>query len=83
MFHPHVVKVNIEANYAGTTDTVADVNTLAELTLLIGTLVSKGARVEVYQSSNGTAPNATDINDSTKLVAVYEPNVQFPMLSSQ
>src|SRR6266566_10098549 len=31
MFHPHVVKVNVEANYASTVDTVADNNSPAQM----------------------------------------------------
>jgi hypothetical protein len=83
MFHPHVVRLNVEANYAGTTDNVADINTWVEQLLLVGVVISKGARVEVYLSTNGTAPNATDINDATKMVAAWENNQQYPMLSSQ
>lgn len=83
MYTPHVVKLNVEANFAGTTDNVADINTWVEQLLLVSACVTRGARTEVYLSTNGTAPNATDINDVTKRVAVYEPSAQYPMISSQ
>jgi hypothetical protein len=83
MFHPHVVKVNVEANYASTVDTVADNNTPAQMLLYIAAAVTRGARVEMYVSTFGTAPNATDLADATKLTGVWEPNQQYPMLSSQ
>lgn len=83
IFTPSVIKLNVEANYAGATDNVADINDWATQLLLMGICLARGARVEVYQSANGTAPNATDINDITKRVAVYEPSAQYPMISSQ
>lgn len=81
MFHPHVVRLNVEANAAGGAG--ADINTWAVQLLLVAACVSKGARTEVYESTNGTAPNATDINDATKLKATWEPSSQYPMISSQ
>lgn len=83
IFHPHVIKLGLEANYAGTNDNIADINTAAQLTLLMGIVLTRGTRVEVYQSTNGTAPSATTLADSTKLVASWEPNAQYPMVSSQ
>lgn len=83
IFTPHVIRLNVEANFAGTTDNVADINTWAQQLLLVAAVVSKGARVEVYLSANGTAPNATDINTATLMVASYESNAQYPMVSSQ
>jgi hypothetical protein len=83
IFTPHVVRLNVEANYAGANDNIADINTWVEQLLLVSACVTKGARTEVYLSTNGTGPNATDINDATKLVASFEPNMQYPMISSQ
>lgn len=81
VFTPHVVRLNVEANPAGGAG--ADINTWTEQLLLVAACVAKGCRTEVYVSTNGTAPNATDINDSAKLVASFEPSAQYPMISSQ
>jgi hypothetical protein len=83
MFHPHVVKLNVEANYEGSNDGILDINTWDVQLLLVAACVSKGARVELYLSTNGTGPNATDLADATKLKASWETNAQYPMVSSQ
>jgi hypothetical protein len=81
MFHPHVVKLGVELNNVGGGG--ADINTWAIQLLIVAACVSKGARVEVYGSANGTAPNVADLANAAKLAAVYEPSAQYPMISSQ
>lgn len=82
VYTPHVVQIGVEANNAA--GAAADVNTWVELMLLIGPVVLRGARVEIYQSANGTAPTAANtVDDSTKLVASFDPSAQYPMVSAQ
>lgn len=81
VYTPHVVKLNVEANNVAGAG--ADINTWAVQLLLVSVAVTRGARTEVYVSTAGTAPNATDLADSTKLQATFHPNVQYPMISSQ
>ncbi len=83
VYTPHIVKVNIEANYASTVDTVADTNTPAQLLMFLGLALSRGCRVDLYVSAFGTSPNVTDLADATKLVASYNPDPKYPMTSSQ
>lgn len=83
VYTPHVIKVNVEANYAGSDNGVADINTWALNLLILSMVAVRGTRVELYVSTNGTAPNATDIADATKLVGSFQPNAQFGMVSSQ
>lgn len=83
VFTPHIVKVNIEANYASTVDTIADTNTPAQLLMFLGVALSRGCRTDLYVSAFGTSPNVTDLADATKLVASFDPNLQYKMTSSQ
>lgn len=78
IYTPHVIKVGLEANYAATTDNVADVNTLDTIMKILGSVALRGSQVQVYQSANGTAPSATTLADATKLVSTFVPNLQYP-----
>lgn len=78
IYTPHVIKVGLEANYAGTTDNVADVNTLATVMAILGSVALRGSQVQVYQSTNGVAPTAATLADATKLQTTFVPNLQYP-----
>lgn len=72
VFTPHVIQIATEANYAGTTDNVADVLTPTELLPLLLTIGARGTAVEWYVETNGTAPVVGSLT-STKLSASFSP----------
>lgn len=57
----HVLQVCTEANFAGTTDNVADILTPAELLFVLVECGRRGSFVEWYQSANATAPDTTQM----------------------
>lgn len=82
IYSPHVIQLVTEANYEGATDNVLDINTPAVLLLLLGEALSKGCRVEWYQSANGNAPDASDIT-SGNLKASWDPSFEHGMIANQ
>jgi hypothetical protein len=56
--------------------------TRAQLILILGQLLLMGSKVEWYESTNGDSPDLDDIT-AAKLVASFEPDLYYPMISSQ
>lgn len=81
IFTPHKIQVLVEANFAGTTDNVADVNTWAVLLPVLGAVILKGTRVEMYQRANGTAITSADFT-SGNLKSTFDGSLVYGMLSS-
>ena len=71
MFCPHTIDVCTEANYASTTDNVADILTPVELLPILAEIVKKGTKVDWYVSANGTVPSTTQMT-SGNLAASYK-----------
>lgn len=80
VFTPHKVLVAFEANNAAGAG--ADVNDWATLLVALGVALSRGARLEVYESANGDSPDADDLI-AGNLKASFEPSMQYGMLSGQ
>ena len=80
VYTPHVIQLGLEANPAGGAG--ADVNDRGTSLLLYAILATRGTRVEVYESANGTAPTSATLV-SANLKGSYDASVQFPMISSQ
>lgn len=57
-------------------------NTLAILNRILATIQSRGCKVQLFQSTNGTAPDASQFIDAN-LKDTYEASVQYPMLQGQ
>lgn len=60
-FGPHVIQICTEANFAGTTDNIADILTPVELLPVIVECGRKGSFVEWYQSANATVPSTAQM----------------------
>jgi hypothetical protein len=82
LFVPHVFQLCTEANFAGTTDNVADILTPVELLPVIVSLGKRCTRVEWYQSANGTVP-ATAQMVSANLKATIEADLYWGTKASQ
>lgn len=67
----HVYQLCTEANYAGATDSVADVMTAVELLPIIVELGRKGSFVEWHQTASGTVPSVAAIDAGTNLKATW------------
>lgn len=81
VYSPHVIQFCTEANYAATTDNVADNLTRAQLLACLAPCILKGCKLEWYQESYGTAPTSSTI-DSSKLVASFD-DLSYPMVGAQ
>lgn len=81
IYTPSVIRVGFEANPAGGAG--ADINDWPTLSAIVGAVALRGTRVEVYQSTAGVAPTAATLADATKLVATFEPSLQYPMINNQ
>jgi hypothetical protein len=79
---PHEIEICTEANFAGTTDNVADILTPVELLPVLLTVGVRGTRVKWYQSANATVP-ATGEMTSGNLKATFESSLYFGMKASQ
>lgn len=80
VYTPHVVRLVVEGNASAGAG--ADVNDWTTLIALLGCGLSRGMRFEMYETPNGNAPDPTDFV-SGNLKTAFEPNVQYPMVSSQ
>lgn len=81
VFTPHVIRVGFEAP---TTTAAADTdpNTLQDKLLSLAVALSRGTRVEVYESAAGDSPDADDLI-AGNLKASYEPSFQYGITNSQ
>lgn len=82
IFTPHKIQLVLEANHAGTTDNVADILTDAQLLPILGVIVLRGCRVELYRSANGNAVGPEDIV-AGNLKATFDPHPVFGMIANQ
>lgn len=76
VYATHIVQLATEANFAGTTDNIADNLTRQQLIDILGPCVLIGAQVQWYEEADGTGPSETTI-DPTKLKATFNPNPYF------
>jgi hypothetical protein len=88
IYAPHVVQFVTEANYAATSDNVADTLSPAQLLLLMGQIVLMGCAVEWYQTVTGVAPVASAITTTVSgnnlgLKGSFAPDERYPLISQQ
>lgn len=79
-FTPHVIQVGFEANPAGGAG--ADINTLAQLSLILACCFSRGTRVEVYASANGDSPDLADLVEANLKLA-WDPSISDGIVANQ
>jgi hypothetical protein len=72
-YTPHVIQLCTEANYAATTDGVADILTAVELLPILANIGRVGTIVEWHVTANGTVPSAAAIVAGTVLVKTWKP----------
>lgn len=74
VFTPHVIQVVLEAS------TVANcpLLTIDNLTVVMGELMKRGVRLEVYLSANTNAPEVSDIT-AGNLKQTFNAHVQYPL----
>jgi hypothetical protein len=82
VYSPHKILVAFEAITVSNTGADTDPNTWEEKLLVLGAVLSKGTRVEVYESAAGDSPDADDMVPAN-LKAAFNPSVQYGMLSGQ
>lgn len=80
-YAPHEIHILTEAGPAGT-PTGGGLSAAALLELL-AQVAAMGTAVNLYQSSTGSGLVYANIDDATKLVDTYAPNVWQPLISQQ
>ena len=79
-FGPHRVQIVTESNPAGGAG--ADINTAAQLLLVLGDAILSGCQIEWYQSANGNAADPSDII-AGNLKATLGAHPVYGMIASQ
>lgn len=79
VFTPHIAQIVIEGNNTGGAG--ADVGTWATRLAVLGAVIAKGTRVELYQTANTTAPSASGITVGN-LQAAFEIHPQYALMAS-
>jgi len=82
IYTPHVAKIVFEANAEEGGADEDDVNTWAVLLPIIGEVVMRGTRVELYLSDNASAPDAAEIV-ADNLKATFDPMPTQGMIQNQ
>ena len=82
VYTPHIVQVAFEANYAGATDNVADTNAWPVLLPVLGTVLARGAKTEVWLETYGSAPSVTTFDTANKKKAEFR-DLYNPLLNQQ
>ncbi len=70
-FSPHRIQICTEANFAGTTDNVADILSPIELLPVIALAAKTGMVLEWHVTANGTVPSSAAIDAGTNLKATF------------
>jgi hypothetical protein len=78
VFTPHIAQLVIEANPAGGAG--ADVGTWATRLAVLGAVIAKGTRVEVYTTANTTPVSAAGITGAP--TATFEIHPQYALMAS-
>lgn len=78
VFTPTVAQIVVESNPAGGAG--ADVGTWATRLAVLGAVIAKGVRVELYTTANTTAPSASGITGAP--AATFEIHPQYPLMAS-
>lgn len=81
IFTPHVIMVCLEANQAGAV-AEADINGWDILLPILGEVVLKGCRVEIYESANATPPAVAEMVEAN-LKATFDPSLYHGMIANQ
>lgn len=82
VFTPHVIQLVTEANFAGTTDNVADPLLPQDILVLLSTICKRGTKVEWYQSATSVAPTTAAILTANKKAEI-EADLYWTSKSSQ
>jgi hypothetical protein len=83
VYTPSVIQIAVEAGTGGNASCIAAYVSKAHWLALSSTCSKRGTRVEYWEETNGTVPTITTFNTGTKLIASFEPDLYFPLLSSQ
>ncbi len=78
VFTPHIVQIAFEANAEAGGADENDVNTWAVLLAVLGTVLSRGTKVEVWLETAATKPTITTFDTASKKKAEFR-DLYFPL----
>lgn len=81
VYTPHKILLAVEANEAAAV-AEADVNDWQTKLTMLGALLARGTRLEVYESANGTGPTVGTMIPGN-LKGAYDPSAQYPLIQGQ
>ncbi len=82
VYTPHVIDVACESSAVDTTG-LLDYVTLAHALKILAAVAKRGTRVEYWQEAIGTIPSVTTFDTASKMKTSVEPELYWPLLSSQ
>ncbi len=82
VYTPHVIDVASESSAADTVG-ILDYVTLAHALKILAAVVKRGCRVEYWQEAINTIPSVTTFATASKMKTAVEPELYWPLLSSQ
>jgi hypothetical protein len=81
VYTPSVIQLAVEAPASGVG--LARFVTIAHALTVLAACLKRGARTEYWEETNGTVPSITTFNTASKMKASNEPDLDYPLLSSQ
>jgi hypothetical protein len=81
VYTPSVVQIAVEAPPSGV-GLMRQVSVVHAWALLL-TCGKRGARTEYWEETDGTPPSIDTFTDATKMLTSWEPDLDYPLLSSQ
>jgi hypothetical protein len=81
VFVPSVIQIAVEGPSSGVG--LGRYISVAHLWAIILTCGKRGTRIEYWSETNTTAPSVTTFDTASKMLASQEPDLDWPLLSSQ
>lgn len=81
-FGPHFIDICVEANYASTSDNIADYLTTLEKATVFIEAAKMGCDINIYETANGTVPSLAALS-STNFKGTIRNNRPWGSLASQ
>jgi hypothetical protein len=83
VYTPSVIQIAVEARTGVTTHGLAQYVTSAHAFAIFAACLKRGCRSEYWEETFGTPPTLDTFTDATKMIASNEPDLDWPLLSSQ
>lgn len=83
VYTPSVIQLAVEARTGVTTHGLGQYVTSVHALTVLAACLKRGARFEYWEETYGTIPSITTFNTAAKMIASNEPDLDWPLISSQ